>query len=346
MIKVLIVEDSPVIRDFLKSILSSDPEINVVGTASNGEEGIEAVKKLKPDVITMDIHMPVMDGFEATRIIMETHPTPIVIVSGTARAKEVSITFKAMEVGALTVFPRPQGIGQPDYDRTCKELIKTVKLMSEVRVVTRWSGLKKKTISPSPKVVIGRVLPEIKIVAIGASTGGPMALQSMISKLNSDFPVPLLIVQHMAAGFVEGFAEWLSQSTNFPVTVATYGEHALPGHAYLAPDGTHMMIRHGAIISMGKGETKDGPCPSVSCLFESVADVFQQNAIGILLTGMGQDGVAELKLMRDRGAITMVQDEKSSVVFGMPGEAIKIDAAEYVLPPYKIGALLVSIISN
>lgn len=346
MIKVLVVEDSPVIRDFLVHILSSDPEIQVIATVSNGEEAIEAVKLKKPDVITMDIHMPKMDGFEATRIIMETHPTPIVIVSGSSTAKEVAITFRAMEVGALAVVPRPKGIGQPDYEATANELLQTVKLMSEVKVVRRWARLRNKAVTPTPKLEGRKALPEIQVVAIGASTGGPVVLKTILSRLSKDFPVPVLIVQHMAAGFVEGFVEWLSQSSVLPIHIAAHGEYTLPGHVYVAPDGFHMMVRTGNRIALSRDEAKDGLRPSVSYLFDSVAKTFGQNAIGVLLTGMGKDGAEELKLMKDRDALTIAQDEKTSVVFGMPGEAIKLDATTYVLPPESIATALISLVNK
>ncbi len=343
MIKVLVVEDSPVVREFLVHVLSSDPEIQVIGTAKNGKEAIDAVRNKKPDIITMDIHMPEMDGFEATRRIMETQPVPIVIVSGSSSAGEVAMSFKAVEAGALAVIARPKGIGHPDYEATAKELIQTVKLMSEVKVVKRWPRLRKEAPPPTPGVEIRKALPAIQVVAIGASTGGPIALQTILSGLPSDFPVPLLIVQHISAGFVEGFAQWLAQSSGFPVHIASEGEYLLPGHAYVAPEGFHMLVKARNRITLSRAEPKDGLRPSVSYLFGSVAQAFGQNAIGVLLTGMGKDGAQELKLMKDMGAITIAQDEASSVVHGMPGEAISLSAATHVLPPERIAALLASL---
>src|SRR5919106_3272964 len=239
MIRVLVVEDSPVIRDALVHILSSDPELEVIGTASSGEHALQAVQRLKPDVIPMDIHMQKMTGFEATRRIMETHPTPIVIVSGTVDNQEVATTFRAMEAGALAVLSRPPGIGHPGHEITAKELVQTVKLMSEVKVVRRWPRSVPPVASVS-KLEIMRTAADIRLVAIGTSTGGPMVLETLLSGLPKDFPVPVLIVQHMAPGFVHGFAQWLSQSSGFPVQVASDGEYLLPGHAYVAPDGAHM----------------------------------------------------------------------------------------------------------
>ncbi len=346
MIKVLVVEDSPVVREFLVHVLSSDPEIQVIGTAKNGKEAIDAVRNKKPDIITMDIHMPEMDGFEATRRIMETQPVPIVIVSGSSSAGEVAMSFKAVEAGALAVIARPKGIGHPDYEATAKELIQTVKLMSEVKVVRRWPRLKTEAPPPTLGVEIRKALPAIQVVAIGASTGGPIALQTILSGLPRDFSVPVLIVQHISAGFVEGFAHWLGQSSGFPVHIASEGEYLLPGHAYVAPEGFHMMVKARNLIALSTAEPKDGLRPSVSYLFKSVAQVFGQNAIGVLLTGMGKDGAQELKLMKENGALTIAQDEASSVVHGMPGEAIKISAATYVLPPESIAALLATLVKG
>lgn len=341
-IKVLVVDDSPVARELLVHILSSDPKIQIIGTASNGEEAIVAAKHLSPDVITMDIHMPKMDGYEATRRIMEIHPTPIVIVTGSASIEEISVAMRAIDAGALAVVQKPGGSGHPDYQAEVSRFIQMVKLMSEVKVVRRRAFPGRETVRLAE---VKLELPsEIQLVAIGASTGGPPLLQTILSKLPKNFPIPVLIVQHMAAGFIEGFVEWLRQTSSLPVHVATHGEYILPGHVYLAPDGFVMKPDRYGRISLARGET--GLCPSVSYLFRSVAEVFGKNAVGILLTGMGKDGAYELRLMKEKGAITIAQDLESSVVHGMPGEAINLDAAMYVLPPEKIIAFLSGLVNN
>jgi len=343
-IKVLVVDDSPVARELLIHILNSDPEIQVIGTASNGEEAMAVTKHLSPDVITMDIHMPKMDGYEATRRIMETDPLPIVIVTGSAGVKEVSMAMRVIEAGALAVVQKPGGFGHQDYQSDVSRFIQTVKLMSEVKVVRRRAFPRRETILPI-EVKLERPS-EIHLVAIGASTGGPPVLQTILSKLPTNFPVPVLIVQHMAAGFIEGFVEWLGQTSSLPVHVATHGEYILPGHVYLAPDGFAMKPDRYGRISLARGETENGLCPSVSSLFRSVAEVFGKNAVGILLTGMGKDGAEELRLMKEKGAITIAQDKESSVVHGMPGEAINLNAAMYVLAPEKIAAVLSGLVNN
>ena len=347
MIKVLVVEDSPVVREFLVHILSSDPGIRVVGTASDGEQALEAVRLDRPDVITMDIHMPKLDGLEATRRIMETHPTPIVIVSGSEKSGEVATAFSAMDAGALAVLPRPRGIGHPAHEATVGELVQTVKLMSEVKVVRRWSRVRRDAPAPRPaEMGFANEPAKVRIVAIGASTGGPPALQTILAAMPEDFPVPLLIVQHMAAGFVAGFVEWLAQSSSLPLHIATHGALVLPGHVYIAPDEHQMKVERGGRLALTKDEPENGLRPSVAYLFRSIAEVYGCDAVAGLLTGMGRDGAEELRLLKDKGAVTFAQDKGSSVVHGMPGEAIRLDAAMLVLPPEKIAAVLTNLANN
>lgn len=352
MIKVLVVEDSPSIREFLTHVLNSDPHLQVIATANDGEQAIEALKRQRPDVITMDIQMPGMNGFQVTRKIMETQPLPIVIVSGSVNVKEVEVTFKALDAGALAVVQRPNGIGHPDHDKTAAELIGTVKLMSEVKVVRRWprrenhpqASLSARAASPVPE--IDRTGAEIRLVAIGASTGGPIVIRDILAELPEDFPAPILIVQHMSPGFIGAFAEWLDLSCKLSVRIAERNEQPLAGHVYIAPDGVHMGIGSNGRIMLSQDEPENGLRPSVSFLFRSVAMNFGLNAVGVLLTGMGKDGAEELKLMREKGAVTIAQDQETSVVHGMPGEAIKLDGAGYVLASNKISAALLTMIDQ
>ena len=340
-IRTLIVEDSAVVRELLNHILGSDPAIDVVGTANNGMEALRAVQALKPDVVTMDINMPVMDGYEATRRIMETVPLPIVIVSVSVDRREVATTFRALEAGALAAVQKPMGIGHRDHEQTAKALVETVKLMSEVKVVKRWPICCPKM----PAVpVAGNWSPgtagNIEIVAMGASAGGPAILGTILSMLPADLPVPILVVQHISAGFIHGLAESLSVSCKLPVHVAVQGEELKPGHAYLAPDGTHMGVVEGGRVELSRDAPIEGMRPSISYLFRSVARAYANRAAGVILTGMGKDGAAGLKSMRDSGAVTIAQDEESCLVFSMPGEAIKLGAATHVLSPCGIAAAL------
>lgn len=340
-IRVLVVDDSPVAREFLTYVLMLDPGIEVVATAVDGVEAVDLVRRHQPAVVTMDVHMPRMNGLDATRAIMETHPVPIVIVSGTTTARELAGTFRAMEVGAVAVVRRPTALGHPEHAETASELVQTVKLMAEVKVVRRWPrhrrGAPPAAAPPGVEPAPG---PPVRIVAVGASTGGPIVLQSILSMLPATFPIPVLIVQHIAPGFVEGLAEWLTGSTGFPVHVARNGETPLPGRAYLAPDRHHLKISADGRLLLGGEEPENGVRPAVSVLFRSVAEVFGPATVGVLLTGMGEDGASELKLLRDRGAVTIAQDEETSVVHGMPGEAIRRQAAAYVLPAEAIGQTL------
>lgn len=350
MIRVLVVEDSPTVRELLISILSSDPAIEVIGSAQSGEEALDAVERTRPDVVTMDVHLPRMNGFDATRRIMEIHPTPIVIVSATADATDTTKAFRAVESGALAILQKPSGFGHPKHEQSIADLLRTVKLMSEVKVVRRWARFRPIEAQPAPPVAsefqFQPAQAQIKLVAIGASTGGPPTLQTILAGLPTDFPVPVLIVQHIAAGFTQGLVEWLAQSSKLPVHLPSHDQFALPGCAYVAPDGLHIAIGADGRIQLRGDEPENGLRPSVSYLFRSVANVYGPCAVGVLLTGMGKDGARELKVMKEQGAVTIAQDLDSSVVHGMPGEAIKLGAASYVLPPEKIGAALASLTSN
>jgi len=343
MIKVLVVEDSPVAREFLIHLLNSAPGIQVVGAVDDGREALEAAREKHPDLITMDIHMPEMDGFATTRRIMENHPVPIVIVSGSTSVSEAATVFRAIEAGALAVISRPHGFGHPEHESSVKELIQTVRLMSEIKVVRRWPRQVKEAVAANSDFSIQPVLPEIEITAIGASTGGPLALQTILSSLPKSYPIPIVIVQHIARGFTEGFGRWLDQSSDITVRIASDGEPLHPGNAYLAPEGYHMITFNRDRLALVDDPPRNGLRPSVSHLFESVARVFGENSVGILLTGMGRDGARELKLMRDSGAVTIAQDKDSSIIHGMPGEAISLGAATYVLPPKRIAKLLTSL---
>jgi two-component system chemotaxis response regulator CheB len=341
MIKVLIVEDSPVVQEFLTYIFASDPEIQVVGVANNGAEALSVIEQKRPDVITMDIHMPVMDGYEATRQIMMLYPTPIVIVSGSTAVTEVSSSFRAIEAGALAVVPRPPGLDHEQFESASRELLQTVKLMSEVRVVKRVpDAVKKMEPAPIPVPRTPKAGTEIQVAAIGASTGGPAVLLQILSLLPKNLSFPILIVQHIALGFTKGFIEWLNGASHFPVCVALHGEIFLSGQAYVAPDGCHMGVESGQRIVLSDHAPENGLRPSVAYLFRTAAQVYGIHALGVLLTGMGKDGAEELKAMKETGAITIAQDAESSIVHGMPGEAIKLGAATYILPPVKIASLL------
>ena len=326
----------------LEWIFGHDPALEVAGIASDGIEALDAVARLSPDIITMDIQMPRMDGLEATRRIMETKPTPIVILSGNLDAEEVASSFRAMEAGALIAMAKPRGITHSEHDADVANLVRIVKLMAEIKVVRRWPRTAKGEPQPLWQAAAEPAQTNHKVVAIGASTGGPLVINTILSGLPPGFPLPVLIVQHMAPGFIQGFADWLNITSRLPVHVASQDELVLPGHAYIAPDGFQMLVKHGGRISLIRSAPENGQCPSVSALFRSVATVYGGKAVGILRTGMGNDGARELKLMKDRGAVTIAQDRESSVIFGMPGEAVNLDAAGYILTPDGIVGYLVA----
>ncbi|MFH1118031.1 MAG: chemotaxis-specific protein-glutamate methyltransferase CheB [Pseudomonadota bacterium] len=350
MTKVLIVEDSAVAREVLTRILSSDPEIEIIGTANNGEEALKFLEQRRPDVVTMDIIMPRMDGYETTRRIMESKPLPVIIVSASVSREEVEKTWKAVDAGAVAVLEKP-GFGDIGIKRGhAEKLIETVKIMSQVKVVGRRGRQKSiertpmpvPPVSPAPQAMsVG-----FQIVAIGASTGGPPALREILAKLPQDFDVPVLVVQHISPGFTQGFVDWLNGSCPMNVQLARNGEKALPGNAYVAPDGCQMGIDPRRTIQVKPDKPKDGIAPSVAWLFKSTAEAFGERSIGVLLTGMGRDGALELKLMRDKGAQTIAQDKESSVIYGMPGEAMKLGAVKYSLPIEKIGEMLCSLVKR
>ena len=344
MIEVLIVEDSPVLQLLLEHIYISDPELHVMGIACDGEQALEFVKRKKPDVISMDVHMPKMNGFDATRAIMETNPVPIVMVSASWNPEDVETMFRALDAGAVSVVEKPPGIDHPDFESLAGNMVQTLKLMSEVKVVRRWGPRHRaKNTVPPVKAEMRLTGNRIKCVAIGASTGGPPVLQTILSGLPGDFPAAVLIVQHIAAGFLPGLVDWLGQFTKLPVHIATHGEPALPGHVFLAPDGFQMGVDAGYRIVLCKDAPENGLRPAISYLFRTVSNVFGSGAAGVLLTGMGTDGAEELKRLKEKGALTIAQDRDSSVVNGMPGRAVELGAATFVLPPDGIASTLASL---
>ena len=250
MVRVLIAEDSAVIRDILAYVLDEDPSIQVVGTARNGLEATAQTERLKPDVVVMDVHMPQMNGFEATRWIMERVPTPIVMVSASLNQDEVAMTFKALEAGALTMLDKPGGFDHPEHTESTQRLVTTVKLMAEVKVVRRWPRREHLVPPTPPPPVVSRTL---RLVAIGASTGGPQVIAEILANLPENLGVPLLVVQHIAPGFIVGFTKWLDQQSRLTVKLAEAGESVRAGVVYVAPDGSQMGLTKAGQILLTRG---------------------------------------------------------------------------------------------
>jgi two-component system chemotaxis response regulator CheB len=334
MIKVLVVEDSKVAAEYLNFILDSDPELQVIGVVSDGKQAVDFVKQIRPDIITMDIDMPVMNGLEATREIMSTNPVPIIVVTSSRNANEKQVSIEALSAGALSVIEKPYGVNHPKEAATVDRLIKMVKLMSDVKVVTH-RHLKpnklKSEITKKHSSNLSWNYKQYDIIAIGVSTGGPAVLKNIFSLITADFPLPIVVVQHITEGFLEGLISWLSEQTSIPVRIAKQNDKLHPGVVYFAPDNKTLGIDVGGIVKLNLPESQNHLYPSVSLLFRSILHTYHKKAIAFLLTGMGSDGARELKELRTAGALTIAQDRDSSIVFGMPGVAIKLDAAELVM---------------
>jgi len=360
MIRVLVAEDSPTARALLVSMLTSDPEITVVGEAQTGLEAVALAGSLRPDLITMDIQMPGIDGLEATVRIMTVAPAPIIVVSSLARDADVELSLEATRVGALMVLPKPEGPLSPRHEEQCAQLISAVKSMAQVKVVQRWGAsnpaLRPKRMTPPSSAVISgerqRFTPggirsvsgdRPLVVAIGASTGGPAALRDIFAALPLDFRVPVLVVQHIANGFIGGLALWLKGSSKLRVKVAAAGETATKGCIYLAPDDQHLGIRDDYRIELAGTPPIGSFRPSASHLFSSAASAFGGATVAIILTGMGDDGLHGLRDVHAAGGLVIAQDEASSVIYGMPREAVRAGIADAVLPLGQMAARLAQV---
>jgi two-component system, chemotaxis family, protein-glutamate methylesterase/glutaminase len=332
MVRVLIVDDSPTLRILIRIILENDPGIQVVGEAGNGNEALTLCRKLNPDIITMDIQMPGMDGYETIRHIMAEMPRPIVVLTSTESDIELGTAYKAIECGALMVLGKPKGV--PGTDPEADNLISQIKAMADVKVVrrTRWSQPEQSKMPGKAAMPRSSRLQRIRLVTIGVSTGGPPALQVILSRLPAGFPAPILVVQHMSRNFISGLATWLNETTPLQVRVAQAGEKLEPGMVYLAPDGNHLTVTADGSVRLKTMSLVDGHCPSATVLFKSAAEVNGPETAGVILTGMGSDGARGLKTLHDAGGYTMAQNEASCIIFGMPKEAIAMGAVNEVLP--------------
>ncbi|HEY5995763.1 MAG TPA: chemotaxis protein CheB [Candidatus Deferrimicrobiaceae bacterium] len=361
MIDVLIVEDSSSAAQLLNHILTSDPEIRIVGTVTNGADALRKLSTLPSvDVVTMDINLAGgMNGFETTRRIMETRPLPIAIISTlVGPSNDASNPFRVMVEGALAVLAKPPGPGHPDFEKRSKEVIRTVRAISEVKVIRRHIpaarpahaviGAHQPASRAAAEHRVARSVQPARssggrynLVAIGASTGGPAVIESIFASLGPGFPLPILLVQHISCGFTEGFASWLQKSTGVPTRIARHGELPEAGVAYVAPDDQHMGVSStGTIVLNGTREPIHGLRPAVAYLFDSVARIHGDRCIGVILTGMGSDGSKELGKIREAGGVTIAQESESCIVDGMPGQAVKMGSASFVLAPEAISRKL------
>jgi two-component system chemotaxis response regulator CheB len=341
-IRVVVAEDSVTVRELLTEILDSDREITVVGQAKNGLEAVELTESLKPDLVTMDVHMPVMDGLAATKEIMVRAPTPILIVTGSAREPDVSLSLNAIRAGALMVVSTPDDPQSPAFEKRRSELLAMAKAMAHVKVVRRWGASVVGDGHPTPR----RALPDARhrLVAIAASTGGPAALQRVLQDLPGDFPVPILVVQHIAAGFVGGLADWLGSTCALRVKVAESGEPLARRTVYLAPDDRHLGVRLDQRILLSDEPPISGFRPSADFLFETAARVSAGAMTAVMLTGMGTDGVTGLHVVKSCGGRVVAQDEATSVVYGMPQAAAAAGLVDWKLSIRDVGPRLMELV--
>ncbi|MDI6735430.1 MAG: chemotaxis response regulator protein-glutamate methylesterase [bacterium] len=330
-IKVLIVDDSAVIRDAILNTLESEEGIKVIGTATNGKEAIDLIPELKPDIITMDIVMPIMDGLTATEHIMAYHPTPILVITSLL-PQDMKIAFKALNAGAVDVVERPtiSELSKPT-SKIRKQLIDKVKLFANIKVITHLGGRLPKKEDVRPVRQVGPVGHSFKIVSIASSTGGPKTVRKILAKLPKDFSMPVVIVQHISAGFTKGLVDWWNNECAIEIKEGKDGEKLCPGVVYVAPSYVHMLVTREEKIKLEDTPPVGGHKPAGNVLLSSVAKVYGQSAIGIILTGMGDDGAMGIKAIKEAGGWTIAEDEASCAIFGMPKVAIEMGVIDKVL---------------
>ena len=339
MIRALVVDDSATARAAVTAILTRDVGVAVVGEARDGVEAVELAARLRPDIVTMDILMPRLNGLEATKEIMIEAPCPILLVTGGLDPSESALTMQALESGAVCVLAKPPAPGSPAYERHAIQLVETVKAMAGVKVVHH-----RRTAAHGARLAARKAAP--RVIAIAASTGGPAALARLVADLPADFPTPLLVVQHMTPGFTTSFAGWLRSASALAIRVAEAGESLMPGTLYLAPEGRHLQVAPGPKAVLSSGLPVAGFRPSGSVLFDSVAEVYGAAATAVVLTGMGEDGIAGLRTLRRAGGRVLAQDRESCVVFGMPAAAIAAGLVDEVVSLGALGGRLRALTGN
>lgn len=363
-IRVVIVDDSALMRRVIAELLEQDSAIRVVGKARDGREAIALVQELRPDIVTMDVRMPVMDGLATTEYLMAYCPTPILVLTASLAKHDIDITFKMLGAGALEVIEKPSGGDPAELARTGHELIRRIKILSRVKVVTHLRGRRKlagetptqrpaaapqasrpasqrKLEPPTVPPAAPRSDPGFPIVVIGASTGGPRIVNQVLSGLKPDLGAAVLVVQHIAAGFSSGMAEWLAHACRLPVRMAREGQPIRPGEVLIAPDQLDLLITPECCVHLS-GNPLLIQRPSIDISMQAAAEVFGVRALGVLLTGMGRDGAYGMLTIRRAGGYTIAQDEASSTIFGMPRAAIELNAACDVLPAAEIAARLMA----
>ena len=340
-VRVLVIDDSALMRKLIPAILSRDPEIEVVGTAMDGSFALKKIEEFKPDVVTLDLEMPRMDGMETLRHITRTHRLPVVIVSAHS-VKGAAATFKALSAGAFDFVPKPSDASQAHLESIAQQLVSKVKIAAKIGFRRGQATVPENFRAQKPAKRSNR--PPTKIIAIGISTGGPNSLQYLLSQLPGEFSGSILIVQHMPEGFTDMFARRLNECCAIDVKEARSGDMLVAGRALICPGNRHIRLSRkalGEVVMLGDDERYNGHRPSVDVMFESVAKEVGSRAIGLLMTGMGEDGAESLGLIKAAGGVTIAQDEASSVVFGMPRAAIERGHAMRVVPLDAMANLLV-----
>ncbi|TBR61350.1 chemotaxis-specific protein-glutamate methyltransferase CheB [Mastigocladus laminosus UU774] len=348
-IRVLLVEDSQIALVLLKRVLTSSPEIEVVGEACTGLEALELIPKVEPDVICTDFHMPYMNGLELTTEVMALYPRPILVISVSVQTDDSKNIFQLLEAGAVDIFPKPSIGLVADDEEFKQELINKIKILSGVKVFRKKRKLTTQRQSLQAENLAGlssRSLAKPKLVVIGASTGGPQALKEILTKLPSNFPLPLICVQHIYLGFLQGLIDWLAVDCRLPIQIAQLGDIPQPGRIYFPPEQQHLELDQRGRFIYSDSPPIAGHRPSVTVTFASVAKFYRQACVGILLTGMGRDGAEGMQAIAQAGGFTIAQDEASSVVFGMPKAAVELGAAQQVLPIQAIAPRLLALLQN
>ncbi len=331
-IKVLIVDDSKFFQEMLADILESDDELEVAGTADNGEEAIDRVKTLKPDVVTMDISMPKVGGLETIVNIMADSPVPILVISD---IQDSHVAFTALKKGALEVLSKTE-----IQQKNSPEFLRKLKLLSKVKVIRHIRGKVDDKESPlAEETDFGFEW----VVTIVSSTGGPRALSIVLSSLPEDFPCPILIAQHIDHGFIDGLVEFMNNDCPLNVMQGTQGEKIAAGNVYVSPADKHMVVDDNGRIDFIAVDTNDIYHPSCNRLLSSAGRVFKEKNVGVILTGMGDDGAEGITCIKEHGGVTIAQDEDSSVIFGMPQVAIDSGCVDRVLPLKEIGSYIISL---
>jgi two-component system chemotaxis response regulator CheB len=365
-VSLLLVDDSPVQRRFLRGALENGPEFCVVGEARDGREAVAMVERLRPAAILMDLDLPVMNGIEAIERIMASRPTPIVVYSAFVDGENSTNAIDALAAGAVDVVAKPSWGEGGQLDGYAEELRRRMRVASRVRVITHPRG-RLRTTSPAmaaPRVRTASPLSEVaappesadraaardrapgtvQLLAIGASTGGPQALATLLGDLPADFAPAVLVVQHMAEGFIPGLVSWLDQICALPVVMGATGKRLAPGTVTVAPSGLNLLVRDYLRVVCEPAPERQFHVPGIDASFESIANAIGAEAIGVVLTGMGRDGAIGLKAMRDRGAVTIGQDEATCAVYGMPAAAWAAGAVEHQLPLPEIAPLILSLL--